>query len=62
MANVLKDTAYIEAMKDLFMGLNITTVEHRLSLMLMLAFKDVGERMHLQQFNQLSLMGQETVV
>ena len=41
-------------------------MEHRLSLMLMLAFRDVGQQLHLQlhlqQFKQLSVVGQETVV
>ena len=47
-ADVLKDTAYIQAMEQLFLDLNITIMEHWLSLMLMLAFRDVGQQLHLQ--------------
>lgn len=66
MVDELKDTAYPQAMEQFFLDLSITIMEHRLSLMLMLAFRDVGQQLHLllhlQQFKQLSVVGQETVV
>ena len=57
-AEVTRQAAYTRAMRRLFARLHLGHMDLRLSLMLVLAYRDLGQRLRLHRFDHLSLAGQ----